>query len=265
MKAKCLLISIVVLLILSLPFVAEAIKDNALVLYLPFDEGKGKTTKDLSGKDNNGVLDGDVEWVKNGKVGSAVSFSEKAQQGVVAVKASESLAITQSLTMEVWAYPRTVGDYRNLRGQANPHTYYLSIHQSKPSVWLSASNAWLSSAKSIPVDDWTHIAAVYDFNKGELRIYINGELDAKHTVNGEIVGNMSGDHWFGNRLDGAWPYGGFLDEFAIYNRALTADEIQMDMRTVLSVAPLEKLAATWAAVKVYGNDSCEKEIFDSKL
>ena len=241
------------LLVLALPFGAGALKDDALVLYLSFDEGNGKTVEDLSGKGNNGTLDGNVKWVKNGKTKSAVFFNEQPQKDVVAVKASKSLAITESLTMEVWVYPQSVGDYRNVRGQADPHTYYLSIHQSKPSVWLGTDGAggqtWNSTNDSIPLDDWSHIAVVYDFDK-ELRLYINGKLDKTYSVKGNIASNLSADHWFGNRLDGAYPYKGMLDEFAIYNRALTESDIQQDMNGgVLSVSRSGKLTTTWSYLK----------------
>lgn len=247
---------ICVLLTSALPFVAGAIKDEALVLYLPFDEGAGETVKDLSGNDNDGTVQGDVEWTEDGKMGSAMFFKEQVQQGVLAVKASESLAITQSLTMEVWVYPQSVGAYRNVRGQSSPWTYYLSIHQSRPSVWIgtdgAGGRAWLTSDSTIPVEEWSHIAAVYDFDKGELRFYINGDLDATHAMAGEIASNLVGDHEFGNRLDQALPYKGRLDEFAIYNRALTEAEIREDMNGVLadaSVSPSGKLTKTWGHLK----------------
>ena len=58
------------------------------------------------------------------------------------------------------------------------------------------------------------------------------------------------DHWFGNRLDGSrGPMVGKLDEFVIYNRVLTEDEIQQDMEQVLSVSPLDKATTTWGLLK----------------
>ena len=232
-------------------FVVEAIKDDAMVLYLSFDEGKGKDVEDLSGKGNDGTLEGDVKWMNNGKIRNALYFDEQPQQGVVAVKASNSLAITRNLTMEVWVYPQSTGDYRNVRGQADPHTYYLSIHQGKPSVWIGTGGAggktWNSAKSSISLNKWSHVAVVYEFNK-ELRFYINGELDQTHKLEGEIPVSQA-DHWFGNRLDGAWPYKGMLDEFVIYNRVLTKAEIKQDMEQVLSVSPLDKAATTWGMLK----------------
>ena len=238
-------------IIFTFSMVSDAIKDDAMVLYLSFDEGKGKDVEDQSGKGNDGTLEGDVKWMQNGKIKSAVFFNEQVQQGVVAVKASNSLAITKSLTMEVWIYPQSIGDYRNVRGQANPHTYYLSIHQGKPSVWIGSGGAggrtWNSAKSSIPLNKWSHVAAVYEFDK-ELRFYINGKLDQTHKLEGEIPTSQA-DHWFGNRLDGPWPYKGMLDEFVIYNRVLTEVEIQQDMNQVLSVSPLDKATTTWGMLK----------------
>ncbi len=237
--------------IFTFSFVSEAIEDDAMVLYFSFDEGKGKDVEDLSGKDNHGTLEGDAKWEKNGKINSGVFFNEQIQKGVVAVEASDSLTITKSLTIEVWVYPESVGDYRNVRGQAGPHTYYLSIHQGRPSVWLGCGGVgcktWNSAKSDIPTDKWTHVAVVYEFDK-ELRHYINGKLDETYKVGGEITTSQA-DHWFGNRLDGPWPYGGRLDEFVIYNRVLTEDEIQQDMEQVLSVSPLDKAATTWGLLK----------------
>ena len=105
--------------IFTFPFVSEAIEDDAMVLYFSFDEGKGKDVEDLSGKGNDGTLEGDAKWEKNGKINSALFFNEQIQKGVVAAPASDSLAITKSLTMEVWVYPESIGDYRNVRGQGD--------------------------------------------------------------------------------------------------------------------------------------------------
>lgn len=243
------------LLVLSLPLVARAIDDEALVLYLPFDEGAGENVEDLSGKENHGTIDGNVDWVNAGRLGSALSFNEEPQSGVVIVKPSESLAIEENLTVEAWVNPGSVGDYRNLLGQANPLTYYLSIHQSRPSVWFGTDGAggqtWVGTEDTIPSDEWSHIAAVWDSVAGELRLYINGELNGTHGMEGKLPINMATDIWIGNRLDGAWPYGGLLDEFVLYNRPLSEAEIQQDMNgQVLAVASqVDRLAILWGSVK----------------
>ena len=130
----------------------------------------------------------------------------------------------------------------------------MSIHQGRPSVWLAANGeggkAWLSTENEIPLEEWSHIAAVRDFDAGEMRLYINGQVDAVHVMEGELDTNSETDVWIGNRLDGGWPYGGMLDEFVMYNRALSDDEVQADMGGVLTaVSKLGKLSTTWGSIK----------------
>jgi len=83
----------------------------------------------------------------------------------------------------------------------------------------------LSTNASIPTGTWTHVAATYDPSPGnEVRLYINGQLDnSTNFAHGPIdssdsaltIGNRMGQHYFD----------GTIDEVAIYNRALSAEEI----------------------------------------
>ena len=67
-------------LILVCPLIADAIKDDAMMIYLSFDEGKGKKVPDLSGQNNHGEIDGGVKWMKDGKVKSALFFNEQGKK-----------------------------------------------------------------------------------------------------------------------------------------------------------------------------------------
>ena len=52
---------------------AMATMDRTMVLYFPFDDGNGKTVKDLSFYENDGVIDGGLDWVV-GIAGGALQF-----------------------------------------------------------------------------------------------------------------------------------------------------------------------------------------------
>ena len=60
-----------------MPFSATALdlKDKELLLYLPFNEGKGKAMEDLSPHGNDAELVGDADWV-DGKFGKALEFGQ---------------------------------------------------------------------------------------------------------------------------------------------------------------------------------------------
>ena len=71
--------------------ISDAVQKNEIVLYLPFDEGKGKTAKDTSEFKNDGTLH-QAKWAK-GKYGNAVPLNGE-NGGWVEVPDSPSLDIT---------------------------------------------------------------------------------------------------------------------------------------------------------------------------
>ena len=78
----------------------SALLDDKVVLYLPFDEGKGKVAKDQSKFKNDGEIR-NAKWV-NGKYGGGLEFNGKDAE--VRVEDSKSLDLTE-LTVEVWYNP----------------------------------------------------------------------------------------------------------------------------------------------------------------
>jgi hypothetical protein len=64
------LVLIVASFVFPISSVGQMMKDESLMLY--FNERTGNITKDLSGNENHGTING-AKWV-NGKVGEALSF-----------------------------------------------------------------------------------------------------------------------------------------------------------------------------------------------
>jgi hypothetical protein len=80
----------------------------------------------------------------------------------------------------------------------------------------------------LPANTWSHLAGTYDGTT--LRLYVNGVQVASRAQTGSIATTtdplqIGGDSFFGQYFQGT------IDEFRIYNRALTATEIQNDMNT----------------------------------
>ena len=73
---------------------------------------------------------------------------------------------------------------------------------------------------------WTHVAATYDGNV--LALYVNGIQAAQLVIAGSITTSTSPLRIGGNTIWGEW-FNGLIDEVRVYNRALTATEIQADM------------------------------------
>jgi len=95
----------------------------------------------------------------------------------------------------------------------------------------SGERVW--SNTFIPLRRWTHIAATVEGRN--LRLYINGILDAENTTTGTPIFNK-GPMYLGN--DPWRPAGGvngYIDEVHYYSRALTTDEIQAEAQSVLGL------------------------------
>jgi hypothetical protein len=170
----------------------------------------------------------------SGKHGGALSLD-----GVddwVAVADSASLDLTTGMTLEAWVNPATLSGWRTVVMKENPGglAYVLYGHDSvpKPATYVrivgrSTSDGTGGSA-ALPLNAWTHLAATYD--GATVRLYVNGTAVGSAPVSGSVVTSSLPLRIGGNAVWGEF-FHGLIDEVRIYNRALTAAEIQNDMTT----------------------------------
>ena len=79
---------------------------------------------------------------------------------------------------------------------------------------------------------WQHIVATYD--SGTMKLYINGEY-AAGTTGADLQSDISNYNLtIGAGISQTLSFNGVIDEVAIYNRALSAEEIRANMHTRLS-------------------------------
>lgn len=171
--------------------------------------------------------------VGSGKVGAAYSFSGYGDH--VRVADHPRFHFTNALTVEAWVKPaagrtQTIISKWDATGSgANSWTLELSSWRT---LDLSVSGGSVSSGLlAVPLNVWSHIAGTCDGNK--LRIYVNGELRGETQLYaGAGIRNSTNAIGIGARVGGVapgsvgQPFTGMIDEPAIYNRALTADEIK---------------------------------------
>ncbi|MDW8038495.1 MAG: LamG domain-containing protein [Thermoguttaceae bacterium] len=72
---------------------------------------------------------------------------------------------------------------------------------------------------------WTHLVITWDNNDptAKQKIYKNGQLWA--TFNVTLSPKTPATLWLGNRYSNNEPWRGAIDEYALWNRALTPEEI----------------------------------------
>ena len=106
MKTRLLWISAVALFISGTLAVSSyaALDPDTIVGIWKFDEGKGDTTKDVSGNGNDGTLINKPKWV-DGKFGKALEFDGSS---FVDMGNDESLQFDGNVTIVFWVNPESV-------------------------------------------------------------------------------------------------------------------------------------------------------------
>ena len=232
-----------------------AIGDKSLVFYLPFDEGKGDSSKDKSGQGNDAVLKDGATWTNDGKFGNAMLFD--GVKSKVVVTHSNSLNLGGKLTLEAWIYSYDVtGAYKGVISKEdwnNGKGYYLGQNNK---VIYFGFNKGANEIQGGNIDTnkkWYHIAGTFDSSlaSNNLNIYLDGVLVKEGGDNKPPIDHVT-------TLDIGWIhdlasnfFSGVIDEVAIYNDVLTAEEIKKDMMSgvVSAVEPINKLAVSWGFIK----------------
>jgi hypothetical protein len=229
---------------------------SGLVAAYSFSEGSGTMVDDASGKGHVGTISG-ATWQAVGRYGAALSFDGVNDK--VTVADSVSLDLTTGMTLEAWVKPvaGSLGGWRTiaLKEGAGGLAYSVYANQSvqQPGVEITAGTKYVSSGTAtLSTTAWTHVAATYD--AAMLRFYVNGAQASSTAASGNVTVTDGVLSIGGNTLWGEW-FGGSIDEIRVYNRALTAAEIQADMNTAIApdtIPPSVAVTAPAAGSKVNG-------------
>jgi hypothetical protein len=226
-----------------------------------------------NGTDSVGHHNGELlgAQIAPGLVGQAFSFTGSSR---VNVADSDDFKLTESLTIEGWINP---SEYRPgiifIRGDNRPglDAYTISL-QPDGTIFFGISNESNEAAymfsRPVGLGVWTHIAAVLDGSSGQMTLYLNGvqsvttnttirplrELDGSASIG---IGNHGGS--FHN-----FPYHGLMDEWALYGRALSVQEVRgifeagaegKCVEGESSCAPLPSQAVAWWRAEGDGTDT----------
>jgi hypothetical protein len=220
-----------------------------LVAAYPFDEGAGTTVSDVSGNGNNGTII-NATWTASGRYGNALVFD--GTSALVTVNDSSSLELNTAMTLEAWVNPVTVNNvYCDVIYKGNDN-YFLegtTINGSGvPGIGgtFGAADVVLFGPVPLTPNTWAHLAATYD--GAMTRLYVNGTQVASQPQTGTIATSTNALQIGGDSIYSQF-FQGTIDEVRIYNRALSAMEIQADMNVPVGtvVTPPGNLTATVAA------------------
>ncbi|HVU09026.1 MAG TPA: LamG-like jellyroll fold domain-containing protein [Verrucomicrobiae bacterium] len=220
-----------------------------------FDEGSGTNVIDSSGLGNNGTLmgeNGNIPARVSGQpgFGGALYFTNNGVDHAYAnIPAANSLMIgqtaTNAWTITLWAYEDSDGtgdfisDYAILLGLDDAAAFSLGSGASGDAemyTWSEIHAAWqlgwgTDSGVTPILDQWVHWAVVYDGTN--LTVYRNanqgddGGISSVPVTSPLTFPGYDGAITIGSELDedGTANWNGMLDDVAIFNGALTQDQI----------------------------------------
>ena len=209
--------------------VRAADEGKKLVGYWKFNEGKGEEAKDSSDNGNDGTIVGEAVWVP-GKIGSSLQFNGIDQY--VKIPNSDSLNPTDQITISAWVKPTDFeGMHCEILRQDSSAKRKLFCFQYKGTrLTLGLNTGGLYWETGFPVDpkyftDGKWHLVTYTYDGSEVKLYVDGKLNNSLKRSGQIaeesvdlfIACWSGVNEF---------FKGGIDEVAIYNYALSYDEVK---------------------------------------
>ena len=185
---------------------------------------------DHSGNEHHGNLQGNATYVVDPLRGRVLSFDGNGYMDLVNPKTAAELGLggNNPKSMTAWVYTRDFNDGGlfdvgahsdgqefSLRTLGNDHTWRIQYHSGNYDIDFVHDS----------LDKWVHFALVHD---GAItRMYVNGTLK----VQAPRVLNTAGSDTFRVGQYGGNGFNGLIDEFTLWDRALSLEEI----RTIMPV------------------------------
>jgi hypothetical protein len=190
---------------------------SGLVGWWPFDEKNGTIAVDSSGNGNNGTLSSPAPTWTIGKVGGALSFN-----GSNTVTFPNISLANMPYTVSAWIYKNDTNDFNIVGGGIggiNANAHYI-VRSSK--FYFGNYGCDVGGVLTVNPGQWYYVDFVMDSSQKQ-SIYVNGVLDAGPAYTCgyyqsyvDLVGSSC--------CGGAGA--GLIDDVHIYDRALSATEIQ---------------------------------------
>jgi len=246
-------------MIICLVFTAQSpaeIDQQTIVGVWLFDDGTGKTVKDLSQNGHDGEMVGNVKLTK-GQFSNALEFPGS-NGSCVSVPHDTSLNLV-AWTATAWVKMQP-GDWQGIVVKAkkpeSTRNYGIWTWTGSGELWAQSQfpNAVTAQGTTVITDEqWYHVAGTYD--QKAVRAYVNGQLEAEVAATGNPVTNDE-PLTIGACSTEKWPAKGVIDDVGLFNVALSEDDIKSIMENgmekaagLTAVSPSGKLTTTWASIK----------------
>ena len=237
--------------------------DPDLVLYFDYEDFDGNTVVEKSGRGYDGEINGKVTQSDDGKFGKAGHFEAGSYLDLDGPSVKPDDIPVEGMSLLAWINVESVSDMALFNARAADGTWL--IH---PEARGDGNYRWLNRgpnpgrtifdvrAGKNEANKWIHYGGTYSRAEGLAVLYINGENvgEEKSRLDTPIADNWGQGARVGFNIDDKRPFTGLMDEFNLWKRGLSEEEVVNIMNnglgaTLTAVEAQGKLATTWGRLK----------------
>lgn len=150
--------------------------DPSSVACWTFDNEVGGAFESPVGKKLTAKVVGAGVEIVDGRYGKCARF-DGSGKGWIEIQHDQTLSLKRACTLSAWVRPDSQpGSVAKIIDKC-PHEkngYALELRDGAPTLQVTAGT--FTAGKPLPQGEWTHIAATFDVEKPEQKVYVNGKL-----------------------------------------------------------------------------------------
>jgi prepilin-type N-terminal cleavage/methylation domain-containing protein len=208
---------------------------TGLVGYWPMDEGSGSSTQDVSGNNNIGTWSGNASgtnstYYAQGKVGSyAGNFdgsTDKLNVSNSSSTYSSILSAGSAFTIMAWINSTCVASPSSIFDKfLSDGVRFMLLGGGSCNLYIQTRLPLTSNAGPlVPMSTWSQVGVTMT-SAGTVTFYVNG-VGTSGGTNGTAFTSAAALPYIGYSSNNGTYFSGLIDDVRIYNRALSAAEIQ---------------------------------------
>ena len=239
-----------------------AVFDPNLRVWYKLDETEGTDAADSSGREYDGDLEGDGVWDANGYYDGCFGLDDN---GHIVIPMGVLGEIDKEITILAWLNLGTDGGHENVVCAAGadwePDYVRVAVPDEDHDVYWRAGDEsndvmeWDGGNPKAWEGEWNHFAFVKDEDANKMQIYLNGLPVAEKTgaSSGTLAGVRVRSFRIGAETDEDGDYIGKIDDFRVYDCALSSDRIAEIFRG-------GDLASAWGPEPYNGEDGVPYDV-----
>lgn len=203
--------------------------NQKLSLFVPFDTNDSTNISEYSGNDYNGSLGGNISFGHSGMIGKSARFDGDGDYITIADGPELDMGLG-GITVGAWVKTDDITSNQFIFRQYDGSEGILISITDDGAAWLwwireggaSAQVKGNSGDTGPPTTSWTCVVGRRQ-NDGTMDLFINKSLDGEHPVKNVDMNPSAPAHIGG--IDGLYYWDGKIDNLAVWQRALSNQEI----------------------------------------